>query len=409
MTISNRYTIKKIVNAILLFFYVFTVAFYFIPGKIRTRMIIGAIGFVSLLFHKNYYKRFISNVVILNLLFFFCVAISFLINDNWAGWFVQHATLNIIYLFGGLYIARRFLSCNISFNEFLYCIVLVVLTHNLIAFTGYLFSPISNFIISVQSDYVENTIIENILQYHGRAFGFGTGSFFLGGVTSGLAIILCCYLINRRHVSVLKGSLIAILLLLTGSFIARTTAIGLIGIFLIFFRGRKFQIGILFKFIFWLTCIGLAVVYFYQSYLKDIISIDWAFEAFVNYMDSGELETKSTNHLKTMWVFPEDFKTWLFGDGLFFNKDDSYYMHTDVGYLRIIYAIGSLGLLVFIINQLYLMLYLNRYDKYEPGVKHLVIIIALYLLISNIKGFSELNYFFYMAIGFLRGKYRLQQ
>lgn len=372
-------------------------------------MIIGAAGFVNQLFNKNYYKRFISNVVILNLLFFFCVAISFIINNSWAGWFIQHATLNIVYLFGGLYIAGRYLGCHISFNEFISWIVIIVLTHNLIAFVGYVYKPLSNFIISLQIDYVENTNIESLLQFHGRAFGFGTGSFFLGGVTSGLAIILCCYLINRKYLSVLKGSLMLITLVLTGSFIARTTIIGLIGIILIFFRGRKFQIGILCKFIFWLICFGVVVVYFYQTFLKDLISLNWAFEAFLNYIDSGELETKSTNHLKTMWVFPSEIKTWLFGDGLFFNKDGSYYMHTDVGYLRIIYGIGLLGLIVFIINQLYLMMTMTKYDKIEPGLKQLVAILALYIVISNIKGFMELNYFFYMAIGFLRGKYRLQQ
>lgn len=60
-----------------------------------------------------------------------------------------------------------------------------------------------------------------------------------------------------------------------------------------------------------------------------------------------------------MYVFPDNTKTWIIGDGYFANPGatDQYYtgrmrtdfyMGTDVGYLRFIFYFGALGLIAFI-------------------------------------------------------------
>ena len=85
----------------------------------------------------------------------------------------------------------------------------------------------------------------------------------------------------------------------------------------------------------------------------------FAFEGFFSLAEKGQWEVNSTDILKNMYVFPENLKTWVIGDGYIENPihTDPYYtgeviggfyMGTDVGYLRFIFYFGLLGLFAFI-------------------------------------------------------------
>lgn len=176
---------------------------------------------------------------------------------------------------------------------------------------------------------------------------------------------------------------------------------GLVGLGLLFVRNGKLQVELLFKFIV-STAIGALLIWMvYTLFFESTLSLSWAFELIINYMDSGKLETASTNDLKTLFIYPDNESTWIFGDGKFVNADGSYYKHTDVGFLRIIYGLGLIGLFVFIVNQVYLMKCAIKYSPANQKMTPLVLVLAVYLIILNIKGYVELNYFFYMLIGFL--------
>lgn len=83
----------------------------------------------------------------------------------------------------------------------------------------------------------------------------------------------------------------------------------------------------------------------------------FGFEGFFNLIEHGEWHTSSNDKLQTMYVFPDNLKTWLIGDGYFedVSKDPYYigynwlyfYMGTDVGYLRFIFYFGIIGLFAF--------------------------------------------------------------
>jgi hypothetical protein len=74
---------------------------------------------------------------------------------------------------------------------------------------------------------------------------------------------------------------------------------------------------------------------------------------------TGTWETGSTNELLLMWEkLPQAYRTWIIGDGYFMSPYLSnpyytgyhswtFYMGTDVGYLRFIYYFGLLGLAIF--------------------------------------------------------------
>lgn len=72
---------------------------------------------------------------------------------------------------------------------------------------------------------------------------------------------------------------------------------------------------------------------------------DLLFEAFFNWVETGELRTDSTDKLNTvMWIWPENLKGWLIGTGLFAN----FVYSTDIGYCRFILYCGLIGFGTFI-------------------------------------------------------------
>lgn len=77
----------------------------------------------------------------------------------------------------------------------------------------------------------------------------------------------------------------------------------------------------------------LFLVVFIANYADDD-SVSYALEPIIKLMDSGELETNSSDDLiQNHLYFPED-KYFLFGSGLYFNDDGSFFGHTDSGLIR---------------------------------------------------------------------------
>ena len=95
--------------------------------------------------------------------------------------------------------------------------------------------------------------------------------------------------------------------------------------------------------------------------------IRYGFEAFFSLIEKGELTTGSTDKLNTMWVFPDNLKTWIIGDGWFYDPfGRGFYMFTDIGYLRFIFYCGVLGLLVFSLFLFYVVKVLaDLYPRYR--------------------------------------------
>ena len=91
-------------------------------------------------------------------------------------------------------------------------------------------------------------------------------------------------------------------------------------------------------------------VYLYNNDPFFYKNIRFAFEAFFNWVETGELRTDSTDKLNTMmWVWPEDVKSWIIGTGLFAN----FVYSTDIGYCRFILYCGLIGFGTFVLFFVY--------------------------------------------------------
>ena len=221
------------------------------------------------------------------------------------------------------------------------------------------------------------------------------------------AVILCEDKLIRNNNNLLIYYIFSFLIIgVIGNMIARTTTVGLgLGLAYIIFRSGILSINIkiidlkLWKILFSSTLfIVIIATYLYYNNPDFYDLIRFAFEGFFNWVETGKWETDSTEVLKNMWVFPENIKTWIIGDGYFNNPiTGGYYMGTDVGYLRFIFYSGLIGLFSFSIFFIYLSLALSIRFKY---IKYVFFLLLIIVFVNWIKVATDifLVYAFFLCI-----------
>jgi hypothetical protein len=152
--------------------------------------------------------------------------------------------------------------------------------------------------------------------------------------------------------------------------IARTTTIGIIlsiflWIFLYFkykfigaFQKQENLVKVVKTLSIYIILLLPVVIYLYNTNELFFANLRFGFEGFFSLVEEGAWNVKSNKMLVSQIVWPDNFKTWLIGDGYFdgpSNTDPYYvgptmtgfYMWTDVGYLRFIFYFGLIGLAAF--------------------------------------------------------------
>jgi hypothetical protein len=203
-----------------------------------------------------------------------------------------------------------------------------------------------------------------------RLYGIGAGLDVAGSRFAAVLVMIAVMAQNlskTRYEKYIWLYLIAFILIsVVGNMIARTTTVGILVAVAYWFyslvkndesRGKlrlwKYLILILVIFI-------PVIIYLYSVDYNFQNNIRFAFEGFFSMAEKGYWETNSNNILKNMIVFPDNFKTWVIGDGYIENPTGrdpyyvgpaygGYYMGTDIGYLRFIFYFGMIGLSMFIL------------------------------------------------------------
>ena len=210
-----------------------------------------------------------------------------------------------------------------------------------------------------------------------RLYGIGA-ALDVAGTRFSACIILITVLIQKNKENLSQKQLYFyigayVIIAVVGNMIARTTSVGIIiGLMYLCYVlkpwkqfAMKNSMGI-WKNIFLISILVIPLCsYLYFSNEQFHKLFRFAFEGFFNYVEYGEWETASTGKLRAMYVFPDNLKTWIIGDGYFSNPHFSdpnyvgnstklgYYMGTDVGYLRFIFYFGTIGLLAFSALMIY--------------------------------------------------------
>ena len=190
----------------------------------------------------------------------------------------------------------------------------------------------------------------------------------VAGLRFSSVLVMIAYLCMHKEVRTDNVKIVLYLvafciIAIVGNMMARTTTMG-VGLSLFYWVYVWFKEKDCKRVWIWIAIIvGIAVLVSAYLYLvnKDFKeNIRFAFEGFFSMWEKGEWNVSSNEKLKSMFVFPDNMKTWVIGDGYMenpFNFDPyyigprtpGYYMDTDVGYLRFIFYFGVIGLILFLI------------------------------------------------------------
>ena len=405
--------LKKIFLYIISVLYLSDMPFFFLPFNVRTRFFLGIIG--RGIFFLHYLSRLkIKKVIFYNILWLLALLIPFLatiiINDNIDSWGFR-AVLNVFVFFAAFLVVYLYKKIDfIDFEKIVKLIINIILLNIIIAILMFIVEPLKQFIFRLQG---QGTSAEDTIYYVSsfRLVGIGNFFFYQAGVFCAWGLVLVTYFLKQK--TTLRWLLIYLVIFISGIFFARTTFIGFLTSLLYYIypdNMSKKEIVAFVKKTISVCFFFLLLIFCFNVFLKDILlenndvkMLTQAFELFINYSQSGKLESDSTNHLSEMYVYPDNLKTWILGDGRFIAEDGMhYYKGTDVGYLRILFFMGLFGLLITYYQKIYLLYTTIKLKNYKLlQYKHLIYFLFLLTLILNFKGFTDLDIIIFIFFWYL--------
>jgi len=307
------------------------------------------------------------------------------------GWFFS--AYLIVYIF---YLAHP----KGGLDKLLYYIIGAVFLQCVISVAMYQNEAIGDFFNSIQK--LDQLALSKREETEGkRLLGYGA-AFFGAGIACGMAMILVVYLVMTKKLNIFQLLFAAFVysgIFYIGLLSARTTLVGggaSIALAVILLFTRNTQKSQLLSYI--LFCVVLLTIGYSLCYVYFPDFADWAFEAFINYQESGEFRTKSSDGLTSgVFMVPPTFFNWVFGEG------HGHYFGVDVGLTRLLYWIGLPGTLLFF----YFLYVVMKFSITKNRAFNLTLLVLYaYNLALNWKGLSDLNYVTYIVtFYFLHYKY----
>lgn len=368
----------------------FQVEFYALPG-INTKMMIAVCGLVVLMYRLLVTRsvevpKIFFGIYIISLLFSLVSYISIVVNNTddfvYATYFVKMS----VWLFGAYFVVNAITWAHgkITIKLVFHYLALLCVMQCLLAL---LIDNIPGF-----ENWVRRVFDMNykFFDKNERLYGIGA-AYDTAGIRFTSALLGMIYLMkNKQNNKDLYFYLLMwVIIVVIGSAMSRTTSIGAIlslcyllfsklsfGQFVSYRAIKLFMGGLVFM------AIALSIVIYCYNHIAVFKEyMDFGFENFFNYSESGEFTSRSTKNLMDMFIWPTKLKTWIIGDALF-DVPGGFYMGTDVGYLRLIYYCGLTGLLCFLTLFIFCTIELSR--KW-PHLKGLFITLLIWQLIAWIK------------------------
>ena len=312
----------------------------------------------------------------------FCITFSNSFNTEYADYLVSfitwmagaygvYALIRFQYETVDLEILTRFLALAGVFQ----CVSAVLIDN---------FGAVENLVDKIM--YQEN----NYYKVHDRMYGLGAALDPAGVRFSVILVMIAHQFSTNQHVrnnSLYQATDLLAFAIITiiGAVISRTTVLGsgmgMLYIIIALFRMRKggFVTTRMMQAFFWFVIVMTGIigtsVYFYQHSDTFQGYLRFGFEAFFNWVETGEFSTNSTDILKTMWVWPTDTQTWLIGRGTFgvFEND------SDIGYCNFVLYCGLIGMIIYSFFFLYCHIVQNR--KFRSfGIPSLMLVAITFIV-----------------------------
>ena len=370
--------------------YIYFLKINFLPFYlILPYFLLGSVVFFYEVLDKKIVKKYFYYFIFV-LFSFIWALFSYVCNPYSDLYYIKETLLiGLIYFFSAFGIKKifNFLGLNFNFESVLKFSILAVLFQLLISLFANLFPTILSFFVSIFN--IDGLTLEAMNSFmEARFIGIGA-SFFGSGVITSFFLILLSFFINqyckgRRY---LLYFFIYMFFVVVGLLFSRTTIIGVLLSFIFFLNSKNIvKCGII---IFPILFLSFFVI-------KDLFSINekfsFGFDFLFNFKNSQA--SSSVADLAEMYkVLPGNIETWFFGDSKYKNFSNGdfigYYKDTDIGYFRIIFSNGIIGLFIFILLNIYLLF------KSFPN-KFLFLLLFLCLLILNFKGVAHVYFFSFL-------------
>lgn len=401
----------KIGLPFLILLYLYPLTFKALPF-LSTKKIMAVVGIllgIVKIFNKFSNSNFLIKkeliYIFISLLLIGTASIGTVIyNDTNDFQFLNYVVSNVI-IFASAYFIIIFAKSSkieVSENYIIKLIVYSIALQCLISITMHFIPSLKELILNLTiTEDTQAELLDSLSEE--RVIGFGL-SFFWAGAYCGMGLIFISYLIRIAYIENRRLIFFVIMyafIFVIGMMMARTTIIGAaLSVLLFVLPRQKSSRSNTFKRIKFLGLLlvlpisTLFIIYFIfpKFFIKINYLIEFAFEMFINVKDQGTLRTDSTDVLMQMFTLPDNLKTWIIGDGYWDSPlGDGYYMHTDVGFLRIIYYFGLLGLFSFMLSQFIIL-------KSSFKDKIIILIIFSYFILLNVKGYFEYTPFFALLI-----------
>lgn len=374
---------------ILTSFYFFPFEFTFLPG-INTKMAMAGVGLVVLMVQLARQSRSLINKDIFTLTIMAGVVsligfFSVIWNDTHDYTYATYIISMLVWLAGAYVIVQAIKGFHGNVSVELVCnyLVVVCFTQCLIAFVMTQYPPLKDFV----DGFLGSTGFMGKME--DRMYGIGA-SLDVAGSRFSVILVMIVYLLSKmaatdkkKYIGVYWGIFIVIAVI--GNMISRTTTVGVImSLAYLFYISRiyTFQMDLNMRYV-WGSFIGILLVaisimvYGYYTNPSFQENLRFGFEGFFNLVEKGKWDVHSNEILKNMYVFPDNLKTWIIGDGYFDNpyyaepyytgpKWGGFYQGTDVGYLRFIFYFGVIGLVAFSLFMYKVALVcMNRFTAYR--------------------------------------------
>ena len=349
--------IKKIIAFALLFSFIYQIDYIFLPFNMP--FVMGLAGMPIFLYKNNSFSRkdrkYVRDILLSLLPVAIVATLSIIGNHSHDFYFVKWAIINMLYFFGAylMFQLLRGAFRDLSFGRLVDLLVLCAVVQLSLTLVMNFSPEVKN---TLQPFIHESEIAKEAMERAAtRLVGFGT-HFFLSGTTHAFILIMTAISFTLRKVSLFKSVVMMlsfIFIAAVGSIMARTTLVGVLFAIVIVLLGRRGKKYFISGLVLSTIIISVASVSFLDLIGDDMEKLfNFGFEAFVNYQETGSFSTESTDDMMRLYKFPTTFETWSIGDAIY-EAGNGYYMNTDIGYCRLIFYFGVIGLIAFMWFEYY--------------------------------------------------------
>lgn len=370
------------------FFFDFKLRVFPIANSKMILAVIGAVAFVFDSIRRGQpliSKRVIKSAFLAVLFSLWCfVAIT--INGTDDRTFVKYFASFGTWLGGayGVYAILKLLHGRVDLGRISWYLALVCVSQCVIALlidnVGFVRTTVNSIFLQA-SDFYESA---------GRLYGIACALDPAGVRFSAVQILIAHQLAKeesiRENIGAYSTLFISFLVItVVGSIISRTTgvgtALGLGYILMTNLRIEKgglvsrtqFVLSLLLLFLI-LSAVGIST-YLYNTSSSFHNELRFGFEGFFNWVETGEFRTGSTDHLQTMWVWPETPRSWILGEG----KLGVFQIGSDIGYCNYIFHCGLIGLAIF--TTFFLFNHLSLISKFKRFTLTAWLLVAVTLIV----------------------------